>query len=352
MGLFDNVQADENFSKVFQKTENRNSAVNAKDSSTEASPMKANANSESPNSSDLGDIEANAASEGSKSELANSSKVIDKENESQQDKSKDERTIFVGNVNNKVITDKQAYKEFKDTFSSVGPVESIRFRSIAFSEILPRKAAYIQQKLHPSRDAVNAYIVYKEKDSVSKALGLNAEVVQDHHLRVDSVKEPAEQDSKRSVFIGNLNFEATEEALWTFFEGCGSIESVRIVRDPKTNLGKGFAFVQFVDPSSTQVALMKNDTELQGRQLRVVRTSSKRAHNPAARRLRTKDRRQPKTTEKRSEKKPKHSPGKVLEGQRAQEGVKASLGRKRKSRTSSGRVAKRSRKHATSGGPN
>jgi nucleolar protein 12 len=42
-----------------------------------------------------------------------------------------------------------------------------------------------------------------------------------------------------------LSFDAQEEELWLYFESCGEIENVRIVRDNKTNVGKGFAFVQF-----------------------------------------------------------------------------------------------------------
>lgn len=67
----------------------------------------------------------------------------------------------------------------------------------------------------------------------------------DRHIRVDSVAHPAEQDHKRCIFVGNLDFEAQEEKLWRYFASCGKVESVRIIRDSKTNVGKGFAYVQF-----------------------------------------------------------------------------------------------------------
>lgn len=76
-------------------------------------------------------------------------------------------------------------------------------------------------------------------------------------------------DPKLSVFVGNLEFLSTEEALRAFFEGLlcaergdppekeglnvdGSsrrkswVTRARIVRDRDTQLGKGFAYVQFV----------------------------------------------------------------------------------------------------------
>jgi RNA recognition motif-containing protein len=73
------------------------------------------------------------------------------------------------------------------------------------------------------------------------------------------------------VFVGNLAFDAQEEDLWNFFKDSGDIENVRIIRDRKTNLGKGFAYVQFQDRASVDVALRLHDTKMGTRKLRVVR---------------------------------------------------------------------------------
>lgn len=92
---------------------------------------------------------------------------------------------------------------------------------------------------------MNAYIVFKTAAAAREALKLNGVVLLDRHIRVDSVAHPAPQDAKRCVFVGNLDFEAQEESLWKHFSTAGKVESVRIVRDAKTNVGKGFAYVQF-----------------------------------------------------------------------------------------------------------
>ncbi len=60
----------------------------------------------------------------------------------------------------------------------------------AFSELLPRKLAFVTGKLHPERDSFNAYIVYKEQSSVQQAITMNAQVFMEKHLRVDSVANP------------------------------------------------------------------------------------------------------------------------------------------------------------------
>jgi len=59
------------------------------------------------------------------------------------------------------------------------------------------------------------------------------------------VGNPGVKDHKRSVFVGNLPFDVQDEDVWNTFERCGEIEFVRIVRDKKTNVGKGFGYVQF-----------------------------------------------------------------------------------------------------------
>lgn len=211
---------------------------------------------------------------------------------------KAEATIFVGNVVIAAVTDKKVHREFESLFKKHGKVRSVRFRSIAFSTPLPRKAAIAQKEFHANRETVNAYVVFKDKASVKGALTLNGSVFKDHHLRVDSVAHPAPQDNKRSVFVGNLDFEAEEEPLWVHFGSCGDVESVRIVRDAKTNVGKGFAYVQFKEAVSVEKALLLNGKELKvgsqkkGRQLRITRARKMRAPKqresaePAAKRAR------------------------------------------------------------------
>jgi len=97
------------------------------------------------------------------------------------------RTAFVGNLAVTSMT-KGDFKKLKAAFAAFGPVESIRFRSIAFSELLPRKVAFITGKLHPERDVVNAYIVFKSKASVTKAVAaMNGQLFLNKHIRVDTV---------------------------------------------------------------------------------------------------------------------------------------------------------------------
>ncbi|KAG0248893.1 Nucleolar protein 12 [Mortierella polycephala] len=187
------------------------------------------------------------------------------------DSERQARTVFVGNLAVSSMT-KGDFKKLKSTFAAFGSIESIRFRSIAFSELLPRKIAFITGKLHPDRDVVNAYIVYTTKGPVAKAVtALNGQSFLNKHIRVDTLDGAKQHQPKKSVFVGNLAFDAQEEDLWNFFKDSGDIENVRIIRDKKTNLGKGFAYVQFQDRASVDVALRLHETKMGTRKLRVVR---------------------------------------------------------------------------------
>lgn len=119
-----------------------------------------------------------------------------------------------------------------------------------------------------------------------------------HHLRVDRLRtDPssgasgsAKFDPKRTVFIGQLHFEAKEEELRSFFAskvsgGDGAIEGIRIVRDPATLKGKGIAYCLFASRTHVAEALGANGQSFRGRNLRVTRCidTEKAAANPTYR---------------------------------------------------------------------
>ncbi|CAO3588085.1 unnamed protein product [Absidia cylindrospora] len=108
---------------------------------------------------------------------------------------------------------------------------------------MDRKGAYITKKFHSNRNEVNAYIVYKTKDEAeATAKAMDGTIYMEKHLRVDTANASPNGDHKRSVFLS----------------GC-QVQRVRVVRDPQTNLGKGFGFVQFADRDSVTVALAMED---------------------------------------------------------------------------------------------
>lgn len=54
-----------------------------------------------------------------------------------------------------------------------------------------------------------------------------------------------------------------------FFSECGEIDSVRLIRDKKTGMGKGFGYVNFEAKDSVVLALEKNGQVFNEREIRV-----------------------------------------------------------------------------------
>ena len=194
------------------------------------------------------------------------------------------RTIFVGNV--PVDTKPDALKKY---FKRMGPIESVRMRSVAVEGTkveeagntkAMRKACYITKKFNKeASSACNAYVVFRKAEDADRALALNGTVLSCHHLNVDratNVGQSASRDVRKSVFIGNIKYDAADEQIWRWFGervpgGIDSIERVRLVRDPATRVGKGIGYVTFKTPMAVLGALGLDGSEFEGRKMRVQR---------------------------------------------------------------------------------
>ncbi|KAM0424790.1 hypothetical protein ACHAPT_010100 [Fusarium lateritium] len=224
------------------------------------------------------------------------------------------RTVFLANVSTEAISSKTAKKTLMTHLSSIlekdasppQTIESIRFRSVAFAGgSLPKRAAYITKSLmDATTKSANAYVVYSTVAAAREAVSkLNGTQVLDRHLRVDSVAHPSPTDHRRCVFVGNLGFvddetllntdadgdttqkkrnkvpSDIEEGLWRTFSTQGKVENVRVIRDSKTRVGKGFAYVQFYDANDVEAALLLNEKKfppMLPRKLRVTRAKDPR----------------------------------------------------------------------------
>jgi cold-inducible RNA-binding protein len=74
----------------------------------------------------------------------------------------------------------------------------------------------------------------------------------------------------KNIFVGNLNFGATEDAVRTLFEAYGTVDRVNIVTDRDTGQARGFGFVEMSVPAEADRAIAElNGKELDGRALNV-----------------------------------------------------------------------------------
>ncbi len=76
--------------------------------------------------------------------------------------------------------------------------------------------------------------------------------------------------SQRSVFVGNIPYEATEEKLKEIFSEVGPVNSFKLVYDRENGKPKGYGFCEYKDAETALSAMRNlNGYEIGGRTLRV-----------------------------------------------------------------------------------
>ncbi|MBD3180865.1 RNA-binding protein [Candidatus Poribacteria bacterium] len=72
------------------------------------------------------------------------------------------------------------------------------------------------------------------------------------------------------LYVGNLNFDTTDQQLEEAFSQYGEVVSAVVIRDRDTDRSRGFGFVEFSQEEDAQKAKeAMNGTDLDGRMLKV-----------------------------------------------------------------------------------
>lgn len=80
------------------------------------------------------------------------------------------------------------------------------------------------------------------------------------------------------IFVGNLDFQTSEDELRSLFQPFGEVTSVSIPTDRETGRVRGFAFVEMSNSTEAGTAMSAlNGKEVSGRQLRVNEAQPKTA---------------------------------------------------------------------------
>ncbi|GFQ07992.1 polyadenylate-binding protein 2 [Phtheirospermum japonicum] len=115
----------------------------------------------------------------------------------------------------------------------------------------------------------------KEMEDEAAALReMQAKVEQEMGGVQDPTVAAASQTNKeevggRSVFVGNVDYACTPEEVQQHFQSCGIVNRVTI----RTNMygqPKRYAYVEFLETEAVEQALLLNESELHGRQLKVL----------------------------------------------------------------------------------
>ncbi|OIW29082.1 hypothetical protein CONLIGDRAFT_598933, partial [Coniochaeta ligniaria NRRL 30616] len=107
--------------------------------------------------------------------------------------------------------------------------------------------------------------VAEMEEEAAKLREMQATLDQQHHELTDKDDVDA-----RSIFVGNVDYSASPEEVQAHFQSCGSINRVTILLDKFTGQPKGYAYVEFTEPSLVAQALVLNESVFKGRNIKVV----------------------------------------------------------------------------------
>jgi len=72
----------------------------------------------------------------------------------------------------------------------------------------------------------------------------------------------------KNIFVGNLSFGATEDAVRSLFQAYGTVDRVNLITDRDTGQARGFGFVEMSNSAEADRAIAElNGRELDGRAL-------------------------------------------------------------------------------------
>ena len=72
------------------------------------------------------------------------------------------------------------------------------------------------------------------------------------------------------LYVGNLNYQSTEDDLRNLFSKFGAVQNVTIVKDRYSGQSKGFAFVEMSNHDDAEKALELNGSDFLGRSINVA----------------------------------------------------------------------------------
>jgi RNA recognition motif-containing protein len=91
------------------------------------------------------------------------------------------------------------------------------------------------------------------------------------HLR----RQKERNSSMSKIYVGNLPFSATEEAVRALFAQHGTVESVSLINDRETGRPRGFGFVEMSRADAAKAIQSLNGYDMGGRPLKVNEAQDK-----------------------------------------------------------------------------
>jgi RNA recognition motif-containing protein len=77
------------------------------------------------------------------------------------------------------------------------------------------------------------------------------------------------------LYVGNLPFSATEDAVRNLFSTHGAVEKVSLITDRETGRARGFGFVEMSNTDATRAMEALNGKDFDGRALKINEAQDK-----------------------------------------------------------------------------
>ncbi|KAJ5210891.1 Nucleotide-binding alpha-beta plait [Penicillium cf. griseofulvum] len=254
-----------------KKTEKKAESSDSSDSDSsesEAEAKKASSDSESGSDSDSSDSDSEETPV-SKKRKADEEPAVDAKKSKTEDVPEGAvANLFIGNLSWNV-DEEWLQREFAE-FGELNGVRIVTDRETGRS----RGFGYVEYT--NAADAVKAMEAKKGTDLDGRTINLDYAAPRQANPPADRSQDRARSygDSTSpesdTLFVGNLPFSATEDALHEAFGAHGSVLGIRLPTEQETGRPKGFGYVQFssIDEAKTAHAAL-NGHELEGRAIRL-----------------------------------------------------------------------------------
>lgn len=93
--------------------------------------------------------------------------------------------------------------------------------------------------------------------------------------KMDTSAAASDDGATKTVFVGGLSWSVDEAAFKEYFSHYGEVEGARIITDRASGKSKGFGYVDFADLESAKKSLELNETEWEGRTIKVTYSQPK-----------------------------------------------------------------------------
>ncbi len=113
-------------------------------------------------------------------------------------------------------------------------------KGVLVSEISKTRAVLLAKKTHKDKKSIPRFRIIIPKNE-SEKMNIQA--------------EPLDSSDYAKIFVENVHCDCQEEDIFNEFSKFGEIDSVIIPRDRTSKKGKGFAYVEFSNNDSVQLAL-------------------------------------------------------------------------------------------------